>query len=110
MTVTLINRSGRCLALNLPHRHVCSEGACLCTPPRDPRGRAVCRSITLPAGQAATALPEAVLAAPEVLAAARRGDLEVQRKEPKKIPVEPARSPKTGSCDKRPRRKRGGSR
>ena len=63
MTVTLINRSGRCLALNLPHRVVCTESACLCTPPRDPRGRAVCRSITLPAGHATTALPEAVLAA-----------------------------------------------
>ena len=109
MTVTLINRSGRCLALNLPHHHVCSDNACLCVPPRDPRGRPVCRSITLPAGHATTALPEAVLAAPEVLAAARRGDLEVQKKEPKP-PAEPARSPKSGSRDKRTRRKRGGSR
>ena len=114
MTVTLINRSGRCLALNLPHRFVCvpliaDGGTCLCTPPQDPRGRAVCRSITLPAGHAAAALPEAVLAAPEVLAAARRGDLEVHKKEPKP-PAEPPRSPKSGSRDKRARRKRGGSR
>ena len=109
MTVTLINRSGRCLALNLPHRHVCTDGTCLCVPPRDPRGRPVCQSITLPAGHATTALPDAVLAAPEVLAATRRGDLDVQRKEPKP-PAEPARSPKSGSRDKRTRRKRGGSR
>ena len=109
MTVTLINRSGRCLALNLPHRFACTEDTCMCVPPRDPRGRAMCRSITLPAGHATTALPEAVLAAPEVLAAARRGDLEVHKKEPKP-PAEPPRSPKSGSRDKRARRKRGGSR
>lgn len=108
MTVILINRSGRCLALNLPHRLVCvplivDGGTCLCMPPRAPRGSAVCRSITLPAGHATTALPEAVLAA------ARRGDLEVYKKEPKPpapATSEIARSPKSG----RARRKRGGSR
>ena len=107
--VTLINRSGRCLVFNLPHQHVCRD-ACLCTPPSAPRGRAVCGSITLPAGQAVTGLPAAVLRAPELLAAARRGDVEVQTKEPKKATAEPPRSPRSGARDKRARRKRGGSR
>jgi hypothetical protein len=68
----------------------------------------MCRAITLPAGHAVTTLPDAVLVAPEIITAARRGELEIRRKEPK-TPAEPQRSPKSGARSKRPRRKRGGS-
>ena len=102
MTLTLINRSGRCLGLNLPHARVCTAGACGCTLTADRPPRRICRSLTLPAGHAATGLPEAVLAAPEVRAAVARGELEVRRREPKLPAPEPRK--------KRPRRTRGGTR
>ena len=56
MSLTLINRSGRCLALNLPHAEVCTAVRCSCVtlPGRPPRR--VAGSITLPAGQALTDL------------------------------------------------------
>ena len=106
-TVTLINRSGRCLAFNLPHRAVCTAATCLCIRPAEPRGRALCRALTLPAGHAATGLPEVVLAAPEVRAAIGRGELEVLRKE---AAAEPVGSPKSEPATKRARPKRGESR
>jgi hypothetical protein len=108
MSVTLVNRSGRCLALNLPHGHVCAAQACLCTPPREPRGRPVCRSITLPAGHSIAGLAEAVLAAPEVLAAVRRGDLLAETIAPKR-PAEASGPPANDAPDKRSRRERGAS-
>lgn len=39
MSLTLINRSGRCLALNLPHAEVCTAERCSCVtlPGRPPR-------------------------------------------------------------------------
>ena len=100
MTVTLINHSGRCLSLNLPHAQVCSSERCFCTTrPGRPPVR-LCRSLTLPAGHALTALPESFLDVSEVRALVLRGDLEVRRTPPKS-PADSASAPK------RSRRKRG---
>lgn len=78
MSLTLINRSGRCLALNLPHAEVCTEARCFCVtlPGRPPRR--VAGSITLPAGQALTDLSDALLGAAAVRALARSGELDVR--------------------------------
>ncbi len=89
MSLTLINRSGRCLALNLPHAEVCTEarGFCVTLPGRPPRR--VAGSITLPAGQALTDLPDALLGAAAVRALARSGDLEVRHAPTKPSSNEP---------------------
>ena len=102
MSVTLINHSGRCLALNLPHAAVCVGEVCHCTlvPGRPPRR--VCASLSLPAAAALTGLPEGFLSAPEVSALVARGELEV-RSHPQKSQADVASAPK------RPRRKRGES-
>lgn len=100
MTVTLVNRSGRCLGLNLPHEDVCSCGQCFCATTPGRRPRRICLSLSLPAGHALAGLPEAYLAAREVRALVSRGELEVHRHQPK-IPATSAPQPK------RARRKRG---
>lgn len=108
MSLTLINRSGRCLALNLPHAEVCTEARCFCVtlPGRPPRR--VAGSITLPAGQALTDLPDALLGAAGVRALARSGELEVRHAPTKPSSNEP--SEPDASASKRARRKRGESR
>lgn len=108
MSLTLINRSGRCLALNLPHVEVCTAARCSCVtlPGRPPRR--VAGSITLPAGQALTDLPDALLGAAEVRALARSGVLEVRHTPTKPSSNEP-REP-DAPASKRARRKRGESR
>ncbi len=108
MSLTLINRSGRCLALNLPHAEVCTEARCFCVtlPGRPPRR--VAGSITLPAGQALTDLPDALLGAAAVRALARSGDLEVRHAPTKPSSNEPSEPDALSS--KRARRKRGESR
>ena len=108
MSLTLINRSGRCLALNLPHAEVCTEARCFCVtlPGRPPRR--VAGSITLPAGQALTDLPDALLGAAAVRALARSGELEVRHAPTKPSSNEPSEPDALSS--KRARRKRGESR
>ena len=108
MSLTLINRSGRCLALNLPHAEVCTAERCSCVtlPGRPPRR--VAGSITLPAGQALTDLPDELLGAAEVRALARSGDLEVRHTPTKPSSNEP-REP-DAPPSKPARRKRGESR
>ena len=102
MSVTLVNHSGRCLALNLPHAAVCVGEDCHCTLIAGRAPRRVCRSLSLPAASALTALPESFLSAPEVSALVARGELEVRRN-PQKSQVD------AGFAPKRPRRKRGES-
>ncbi len=102
MSVTLINRSGRCLALNLPHAAVCAGDVCHCTVVAGRPPRRICASLSLAAEAAATGLPETFLSAPEVAALVRRGELEVRR-HPPKSQADAAAAPK------RPRRKRGES-
>ncbi len=108
MSLTLINRSGRCLALNLPHAEVCTEARCFCVtlPGRPPRR--VAGSITLPAGRALTDLPDALLGAAAVRALARSGDLDVRHAPTKPSSNEPSEPDALSS--KRARRKRGESR
>ena len=89
--ITLTNRSGRMLVLNLPHAHYCEAlGRCECTTHQAPRlgvrqapiateTRPTCPSLTLAAGHSATGLPEAVLAAPDVERAVRAGRVTVAR-------------------------------
>ena len=86
MSVTLINRTRRCLTFNLPHNSVCAEGECLCSAPHLTHAQAheslrLARSLTLLAGQALTAQPSAVLKAPEVQRAIKRGALLVEPEE-----------------------------
>ena len=108
MSLTLINRSGRCLALNLPHAEVCTEARCCGgTLPGRPPLR-VAGSITLPAGQALTDLPDALLGAAAVRALARSGELEVRHAPTKPTSNEPCEPDAPAS--KRARRKRGESR
>jgi hypothetical protein len=102
VSVTLINHSGRCLALNLPHAAVCVGEVCHCTLVAGRAPRRICRSLSLPATSALTGLPESFLSAPEVSALVARGDLEVRR-HPQKSQADAASAPK------RPRRKRGES-
>jgi len=108
VSFTLLNHSGRCLALNLPHAQVCSDHRCFCTahPGRPPRR--ICGSLTLPSGQALTALPDALLEAAELRALVRRGDLEVHPSVSKPSAVEPS-EPDIPAL-KPTRRKRGASR
>ena len=86
MSVTLINRTRRCLTFNLPHNSVCAEGECLCSAPPLTHAQAheslrLARSLTLLAGQALTAQPSSILKAPEVQRAIKRGALLVEPEE-----------------------------
>jgi len=96
MTLTLTNTSTRMQVFNLPHESYCAAlGRCACRTAEAPRSaplavrelpgqpvrtrRPACASLTLPARQSATGLPDAVLAAPDVARAVRSGLVAVRR-------------------------------
>lgn len=80
MTVSLTNTSRRCQVFVLAHERYCKAlGSCGCD--RQPRlkGQRLARSITIPSGQTRSNLPSAILQLPEVMRAARRGEVAVKR-------------------------------
>lgn len=83
MTVSLTNTSGRCLVFVLAHETYCKAlGQCRCDVEPGRRARRTARSLTLASGVTSPALDDAVLTIPDVVRAAKRGDLAVKRHVP----------------------------
>ena len=90
MTVSLTNKSGRCLVFVLAHETYCKAlGACRCDVVQGRRARRTPKSLTLPSGVTSHSLDDAVLSIPDVVRAVKRGELVV------KLPKPVAESPKT---------------
>lgn len=80
MTVSLTNTSGRCQVFVLAHETYCrARGACACDVGEGRGARRTATSLTLASGVTSPELDDAVLAVPEVVRAARRGELTVKR-------------------------------
>lgn len=80
MTVSLTNTSGRCQVFVLTHETYCrTRGACACDVGTGREGRRTPGSLTLASGVTSADLDDAVLAIPEVVRAARCGELTVMR-------------------------------
>ncbi|GAB4206542.1 MAG: hypothetical protein OHK0013_23360 [Sandaracinaceae bacterium] len=87
MTVSLTNTSNRCQVFVLAHETYCKAlGECACDVEQGRAPRRTPRSLTLATGVTSPDIDDAVLAVPEVVRAARRGELAVKRHV-----VEPAR-------------------
>ncbi len=109
MTVSLTNTSNRCQVFVLAHESYCQAlGACACSLEPGRGARRLARSLTLAAGTTSPEQDDAVLAVPEVVRAARRGELAVKRHvaalaapAPRLVPPSPtpAVSPETGRPD-----------
>jgi hypothetical protein len=100
MSVSISNMSGRCLVFVLPHAQVCAAlGRCRCAPPESRAGRPVAASLTLATGMTASGLPDAVLAAPDVVRAVQRSDVRVMH-EPDAAPS-PEAAPASADPQKR---------
>ena len=98
MTVSLTNSSGRCLVFVLAHETYCKAlGECRCDVERGRRARRTARSLTLATGVTSPALDDAVLAIPDVVRAAKRGELSVKRHASEPKPVEVKAKKKRGA-------------
>ena len=79
-TITLTNKSRRCLVFVLPHESYCGEaGTCACQRAGARQERRIPSSLTIPAVSSAENVSEAVLRVPDVLAAVQRGELAVSK-------------------------------
>ena len=113
MTVTLTNMSGRCQVFVLAHETFCMAlGECRCDLEQGRRDRRIARSLTLVSGVTSPELDGAVLSVPEVLRAAKRGELTVTRvveqPTPRAVPAPPT-SPEVNRPDPKAKKKRGAS-
>jgi hypothetical protein len=80
VTVSLTNVSGRCQVFVLAHETYCrARGACACDVGQGRGARRTARSLTVATGVTSPELDDAVLAVPEIVRAARRGELKVRR-------------------------------
>jgi hypothetical protein len=80
VTVSLTNTSGRCQVFVLAHETYCrARGACACDEGLRRGAKRTPTSLTLASGVTSPELDDAVLAVPEVVRAARRGELTVKR-------------------------------
>jgi hypothetical protein len=80
VTVSITNTSGRCQVFVLAHETYCRAlGECACDVEQGRAPRRTPRSLTLATGLTSPELDDAVLAVPEVVRAARRGELAVKR-------------------------------
>lgn len=106
MTVTLINKTRRLKTYNLPHDTYCKAlGRCTCTKLSGRGGRAVCASLTLPAGGLVSLLAEAVLEVADIIRDLRAGLLEAKREaRQRQEPEEAATTDTTRRKPKRPTR------
>jgi hypothetical protein len=80
VTVTLINKTRRMKIYNLPHETYCKAlGQCVCVslPGRDKK--AVCSSLTLPAGATVSGLSDAVLLVTTIAKDINAGVLQVKK-------------------------------
>jgi len=76
VTVSLTNKSRRCLVFVLPHDTYCAAASrCAC----HVGARRVPASLTVPSGLTVGGLDDAVLAVPDVIRAVREGALSVKR-------------------------------
>ena len=89
MTVSLTNKSGRCLVFVLAHETYCKAlNECRCDIEQGRRKRRTPKSLTLANGVTSPTLDEAVLVIPDVVRAVKRGELLVKRHAPE--PPKPA--------------------
>lgn len=80
MTITLTNKTLRCLVFVLPHESYCQAAcACACRHMPGRRERRIASSLTLAAGTSVHDLGDAVLEVPEISKAVRQGALSVER-------------------------------
>lgn len=113
MTVSLTNTSGRCHVFVLAHETYCRAcGACACDVGVGRSARRTRTSLTLASGVTSSEIDDAVLAIPEVVRAARRGELTVKRhvaEPPRLAPVSTPTSPEVSRPPDvtRAKRKRG---
>ncbi len=107
MTVLLMNTSGRYQVFVLAHETYCRAlGECACALQPGRGGKLIARSLTLPTGMSSQEFADAVLTVPEIAAAARRGELSVQRRKPE-LPSTPTLAPATEPPSRQARKKRG---
>lgn len=115
MTVSLTNTSGRCLVFVLGHETYCrARGTCACDVGAGRGARRTPTSLTLASGVTSFELDDAVLAVPEVVRAARWGELSVKRSvaEPPRPSAAPVSTPTPPEVSRPPdvtraRKKRG---
>jgi len=80
MCVSLTNTSRRCLVFVLAHETYCNAvGKCQCNITSGRSTRRTAKSLTLPSGVTSQPLNEAVLAVADIVRAAKRGYLRVDR-------------------------------
>ena len=101
MTVTLFNNTNRMKVIPLPHATYCAAlGKCVCMTIPGMKTK-VASSLTIPAGEAATGIPEAVLRVPLVDRMVRKGELAVNQAPVKAQPALKLRPPKKPSRKKK---------
>ncbi len=85
MSVTLTNLVSRMRTFLLLHDTYCAaRGACACVPLPGLAARRVASSLTLAADATVEALPDAVLAVPEITRAIRTGELRAKEAPPRR--------------------------